>query len=264
MQNINTVFSHVNNDLQTVNDWFKANKITLNVGKSNYMLFTKSRFNLNDIPPLIIGQDEIHKSKEVKFLGITLDQNLDWRAHTDFCLNRIASGTYAINSVKRIFPRKQLITLYNSLVLPYLTYGLILWGRTQKNILQKLRIAQNKTIRRISNANYNTSAGPLYKTLGLMSLDDLYSYELTKFMYQNARSLLPSPLLALFITNTDIHGHNTRHRLDAHVTHRRTKLASQSFTHQGPEIWLSVPQRIKDATSFASFKKLLKLNIVSK
>ncbi len=64
--------------------------------------------------------------------------------------------------------------IYNSLVYPYLSYGIVIWGSAYKIHLDKLRIQQKKIIRRIHGAEYDAHSEPLFKSLKLLKLDDIY------------------------------------------------------------------------------------------
>ena len=65
-------------DLNNISDWFRANKLTLNISKSVYMIF--SRKNHNDID-LKLGDTKLPKVTTTKFLGMWIDQNLNWNEH---------------------------------------------------------------------------------------------------------------------------------------------------------------------------------------
>ena len=240
-QDLDDLFNKVKSDLTVLTDWFKANKLTLNINKTNYVFFNKSRNNTFTIPHIIIGDEQIQRVSHVKFLGIIIDENLDWYKHIELCRNNISSGNYALNALKHILPLKQLTTMYYSLIQPYLTYGILLWGGANKKHLNKLKVSQNKTVRNINNSRYNESAQPIYKKLSILTLEQLYNIELCKFMYDYNTHNLPTPLLSLYTHNSDIHTHNIRHSKDAHVTARQTELLSRSFIHTSPDLWLTMP-----------------------
>jgi hypothetical protein len=63
--------------------------------------------------------------------------------------------------------------------------------------------------------------------------------------------------------NADIHNHNTRLNKDYHVNYCRTSLLKRSVINSGIELYSKVPNKIKDMESFISFKKELKLFLVS-
>ena len=114
--NLDDLYNKINHDLYTVADWFRANKLTLNISKTNYVIFTKSAQERIKNKSIQIGNDTINKVTHVRFLGIIIDEMLDWHRHIDHCTNKISSGLYAINTAKNIMPAKQLKTLYYSLL----------------------------------------------------------------------------------------------------------------------------------------------------
>ncbi len=120
------------------------------------------------------------------------------------------------------------------------------------------QVAQNKTLRRITNADYNDAAKPIYDKMGVLTINNMFKFELAQLMYRHSTNSLPTPLLYIFNSNTEIHDHNTRHRRDAHITYKRTDQISRSFIHKGPEIWLTIPDELKHARTFSSFKKQMK------
>ena len=83
-QNIKNVFGKVNCELQKICEWFRANKLFLNVTKTNYTLFqknsTKDKLPLKT-PELKIGNSIIQRKSSIKFLGVVLDENISWEDH---------------------------------------------------------------------------------------------------------------------------------------------------------------------------------------
>ena len=78
------MFSLVNQELQKINEWFEANKLSLNVGKIKYSLFHKPS-GKDDLslffPRLLIKKHKVERVKSIKFLGALLDENLSWKDH---------------------------------------------------------------------------------------------------------------------------------------------------------------------------------------
>ena len=100
---------------------------------------------------------------------------------------------------------------------------------------------------------YNASASPIFKTLGILPVDVIYNLQLSTFMYMHVAHILPSPLQDVFKPNINVHDHNTRHRLDPHVRTSNLNLTLQSFLHKAPEIWYQLPQHVKQSVTKLSF-----------
>ena len=262
-KHLDELYENISFDLNTLSDWFKANKLSLNVNKTNYMIFKNIKTPDNS-KIIKIGTEIIEQTSIAKFVGIFIDDQLNWKTHIDYVRNKLSSGLYALNISKHIISRQLLKCLYHTLIHPHLTYGLILWGSTYKKYLHKLEILQNKSIRSITNSKYNDSSGPIYKNLSILPLTGLYELETVKFMYLNQSNELPLPLQTLFTTNANIHGHNTRHRHDPHINTRRTETLSHSFIHKAPALWYTVPSQIKNVKTVGSFRSKIKRELLNK
>ena len=75
------LYNDMNLELKTLSDWFLANKLSLNLNKTNYMLFTNRCFANDDAANLCVGDIIIERKACVKFLGINIDENLTWNNH---------------------------------------------------------------------------------------------------------------------------------------------------------------------------------------
>ena len=122
---------------------------------------------------------------------------------------KVSTSFFAINKVKHILPCNMLTTLYYSLIYPYLTYGIILWGAACQPHLSKLTIMQKKSVRIISGAHFRAHTETLLKDLRLLKLADLYKLHVNKYMYVLAfiHNLLPSSLSQIFTLSKNQHLH---------------------------------------------------------
>ena len=117
-----------------------------------------------------------------------------------------------------------MLTLYYSLVYPYLDYGVSLWGSANAKLTNKLKTTQKKTIRIIMGEKYNAHATPIFQKLKILRFEDIYKYSLAKHMFAYKEGCLPRALLNIFVHNINIHNHATRnrHRPHVHVCARNT------------------------------------------
>ena len=124
------LFTQLNQELQMLTDWFRANKLSLNVAKTNYMLFTYSSQQIDPQIDIHLANSSIKRAKCAKFLGIYIDEKLKWDEHIYNMNKKISKSFFAIRKARHVLSRKHLTTLYYSLVYPYLAYGVTLWGST--------------------------------------------------------------------------------------------------------------------------------------
>ena len=200
----------MNNDLQVLADWFRANKLSLNISKKKSMLFCRSPPPENEELILTMSDTIIQRIKCLQFLGLHIDEKLDWHEHINKCKNKLTSALYVINKVNSYLPVSALKTIYYTLVYPYLTYGIILWGSTYKTYLTTLFIIPKKIVRSILKRNYREHSHPLFTCLKLVKLNDVYELEIGKFMYNYVHGSLPHYLSDIFTFTHDIHIHETR------------------------------------------------------
>ena len=117
----------INRELEKVNIWLKLNKLSLNTQKTKLMLFHRKQKHLDEINVVINGI-EIEHVPSFNFLGIMLDENLSWKSHIEMVGNKISKVTGILYRLKNVFPENVLFVLYNSLIVSYMNYGLLLWG----------------------------------------------------------------------------------------------------------------------------------------
>ena len=113
--NISNLYRDMNIELDNITDWFRANKLSLNVTKTNYMIFTNTNTEQRHME-LTMTNKTITPTKCVKFLGVLIDEKLKWDEHIKTVKqNKINRSFFAINRAKHFLKRKNLVTLYYSL-----------------------------------------------------------------------------------------------------------------------------------------------------
>ena len=104
-----------------------------------------------------------------------------------------------------IFPRKSLLTIHYLFVLPYLQYGIELWGSTYSSYLEPLRVLQKHSIRLLCHVCKYSHCASLAYNLGSLSLDDLHSYSLARLMFKVTNNLTPDVISNMCVKSDSIH-----------------------------------------------------------
>ena len=124
-----------------INDWFMANKLSLNVGKTKYSLFQKPS-RVDDVPlklpKLSINNQEIKRASYTKFLGVLLNENLSWKEHLKYTENKIAKSIGLMCKAKPLLDKDSLLSLYFSYIYSYINYANLAWASTHKTNLKKV------------------------------------------------------------------------------------------------------------------------------
>ena len=160
----------LNIELELVHSWLKANRLTLNVNKTIYMLFSKRKNNLPCEINLRINNNDIQSVTEFNFLGLYLHSKLNWDTHINVIGKKISRAVGIIKKLQLLFPSKNpyyVISLYNTLIFPHINYCLRSWGSS--NAAESIFLQQKKVIRAISSASHNAHTEPLFNFLFLHS-----------------------------------------------------------------------------------------------
>ena len=143
--NILKLFS-MNEELASINQWFTSNKLFLNANKAKYSFFHKPS-KKDDIPlmlpKLTISNHVIERQEFIKFLGVLLDENLNWKEHIKYTENKIAKNLGLFYKVKPFLESNALQALYCSYIQTYINYANIAWGSTCSTNLKKLTAKKN-------------------------------------------------------------------------------------------------------------------------
>ena len=125
----------------------------------------------------------ISSCKYVNYLGINLDQYLNFKPHISILAKKKAKSVGMLWKLRKFLPKKTLISLYHAFVQSYLLYGIVTWGPSvSSNTLNKLILLQNNSIRAIvglKKSQHITS----YRDLEILKIKNLCHFEIAKLMF---------------------------------------------------------------------------------
>ena len=168
---LQTLFQSVNQDLDMATDWFRANKLSINAQKTHYLLFHTRFYELPEsLPTIKLGGEIILRCDNVKFLGLLLDDKLEWGTHISQVESKISRSLYILNSVKHILPLSTMKTLYYSLIYSHLNYGIIHWSAAYTYHIKNLIKLQSRAVKIITKSKYNAAILPLHSRSHVLQL----------------------------------------------------------------------------------------------
>ena len=115
--NINKVEDVLNKDLDILYRWLQANRLSLNVLQSEYMLIgSKVRINkLTSDPKIFIGGHRLKRVIVTKSLGLMIDENLSWEEHVNYISKKVAKGLGMFRRIRDLVPINTLVITYTLL-----------------------------------------------------------------------------------------------------------------------------------------------------
>ena len=189
-KNIDELFSCLNEELTRASEWFKCNKLTLNISKTKYMIFRAKNMPLDNSISLKIGNETLERygedcnTKSFKFVGIQLDEFFTWKHHISVIRKKIACANFKINQCKNFISTKPRLMLYNSMIKPHYEYGCMIWGGASEKELRGLIVLQKKCIRNICNERKFAHTNLLFHRLSVLKFKDLFTLNCSIFMYK--------------------------------------------------------------------------------
>ena len=223
----------INNELDRIHHWLAYNKLSLNVNKTKFIIFHNRHKEILREYAFKINNMDIKQVESFNFLGITLNENLTWKTHTDMVSSKIARYLGIMKKLKTFIPPYILKSIYNSLILPHLSYGILAWSFCPSRLVN----LQKRAIRLISNSKYNAHSEPLFKSLSILKLEDLFKFNILKFYYKYKNNQLPEYFNTLnFIPRSYVHSYNTRRKNYLCSNKTRTKFAEQCIRNVVPKL----------------------------
>ena len=168
-----------------------------------------------------------------------------------------------INKLKYFVPESILYSLYCTLILPYINYGIQAWENCCKRYLEKIFKLQKKALRIISNSNYLSHSAPLFKKYKILNVYDTYDLEVCTFMYKHFNKHLPV-VFDDYFNQINFHRYPKRNSEDYRLCLRRTEFANNTMRASGPKKWNSIDKNTRKAKSIKHFRSQIKQHLISK
>lgn len=146
---------------------------------------------------------------ELKFLGVIIVHKISWKSHINYIKSKISKTLAIMSKTKYILDSKALNILYQSLIVPYMTYCVEIWGNTNKTIVKPIVILQKRAIRIINKTDYYHPTNKLFINSNLLKFNDLVEFNIAKIMFKVINNIVPDCVQNLFqmrSTHYDLRG----------------------------------------------------------
>ena len=237
--NIGNLFETMNEELRKVANWFKANKLSLNISKTKYSLFhsTRKRKDIpNILPPLHIDNVPVKREFITKFLGVYLNENISWKHHINILTTKVCKSIgilYRTRCILGKYLRKQ---LYFSCTNCYLNYTNIDWASANKSKLQALYRHQKHAASIIIFKAKFTSAKPLLEQNNAMTVYEMNIFPTLCFMYLCKNGNSPSTFKHIYTLNP-VKKYTTRSKNILFKPLCKKSFAKFKLSYRRPHLW---------------------------
>ena len=173
---IKKINKQVGHDLKYFSYCLNANKVFLNVSKTEAVLFKSIRKQTETTLKLKVNGKRLYTPNLVKYLGIKTEENLNWHdqiINVAFKLNRPGA---MLSKVRYFVHKKTLKSIYHAIFESHLFYSCLVWAQNI-NSIKRLYILQKKSLRLMYFLNCNVHTTPLFKDLNILNFPDKIALE---------------------------------------------------------------------------------------
>ena len=125
--------------MNQLHSWFTVNKLTLNTDKSSFTIFRTKRKAIHNLPEHIEFLDyKIKRTTHVKYLGLTIDENLTWNNHINEICTKLKSLFHVFYNIRDYLSIDNVKTIYYTLIYSRIKYGITLYGQAGTTKLKSL------------------------------------------------------------------------------------------------------------------------------
>ena len=240
--------TQLNIELDKIYRWLVANRLTLNVSKTEYMIIG-SRHNLRKIdkdPVIKIGSETVKRVHRSKSLGVIIDDKLKWEDQIDSISKKVSRGIGAIKLIKPYVPKKCLSQVYNALVQPYFDYCSLVWQNCKLELQSKLQKLQNRAARIITGDNWEIRSKDVLNKLNWLPLNQRRLTDTLLFMRKIFKDEVPISISDQFQLSVN-EQYNLRSNCAMLKPEKpRTNTLKRSFSYHAAKTWNKLPTDLKN------------------
>ena len=195
---LKSLTNKTNIDLKCLCNWLNANLISLNSTKTEIILFRPKRNATNYDFKFKINGKRLYTSKVVKYLGVLIDENLNWRNHIESVSLKLKRANGALSKIRHYIPEDILLSIYYALFHSHMSYSSLVWAQHQNVHTRRVLTLQKNALRLISFSDFNAPSSPIFLNFRILSFFDSIQLLNIILIHQLLNHKLPLPLCTLF------------------------------------------------------------------
>ena len=202
-----------NRELEKIKDFFDANGLIINTSKTSFVHIKPNKIDKRNFN-IKIGQENITQNNQIEFLGVIIDEDLNFNYHYNKVFKKVEKGLNALISVKNFLTYKAKLNIYHSLIHSHFSYCALSWmPNIKQQQLKKLILKQKKALRILFNVKYNSHTSLLFHLSQITKVEKIVEKESILLVHKYFKGDLPDAVTDL-INSTKITGCNTRSQTD--------------------------------------------------
>ena len=197
-RNINNLVGHTRTYLRKLFKWFTCNKLTVNGTKSYFTVFhTKNKDVPEELQGIEIDDIEIQRSYSVKYIGLLIDEKLNWDVHIDSLIKSLVKYFGIFNHIKDYVSTHLARQMYYAFVYSRINYGVEVYSSCSNKLMDKAQVDQNKLLKLLLRCHPRSSTNELHNNLGILKVYHISEISVIIFAVKCLQGDCP-PCLKLF------------------------------------------------------------------
>ncbi len=255
------ISKNIQKSAKSLHNWCKENDMVLSIEKTKTMFiyFGKQMYQRNKNSNMCLEQIEINGNileevEKSKILGIMIDSNLSWNAHIAQVKKVVSFKLFLLRKIRKYLTLETRKTFYSYYIKPIIEYCCSIWGNTTKENTDTINKLLKKTARLILDVEPLTPSKTMFEKLKWLPFDELIKFRQVCLVYKAFCGTAPPYIKNLFTNVEDHVDYSLRSSANNNVFVPRHH--HKSLSYSGATAWNSLPEVIKSAKSFVSFKKM--------
>lgn len=242
--------------ITTLFDWFRDNELSLNLTKTCFSLFS-TKIKPSEVV-LSSGVVNIPNVQFAKYLGVILDEKLNFKEHCTYIKNKLTKLTSVLYYISNFLDMSHCRNIYFAYIYPHITYGMEIYGQSSKTNMNLIQRAQNKTLKILCKRDRYESPTLLHRELEILNVTEISVLSLGTFVYKQVHGLLPNVFDDMFITRDKAGLRSHRNKNDLVVPRYRLQTGQKSVKYQAASVWNRMNEEVKQSGSLSIFKSKLR------
>ena len=267
-KDLQTIYNVVNAELCNVSEWFRANKLSLNAGKTKYIIFHTYKKQIPLIEAdIVIDENKIERVIFTKFLGVLLDENLNWKQQIDNVCKKVSKGIGVLYSARAFLNKHLLKQLYFAFIHSHINYCNIAWASTYKSNLEALKRRQKHALRVICYKQKDSPSKPLFISMNILDIYAANILQVLCLLYKCRENLAPEVFSSAYSLKPV--GKYTMRSSSKEILiepFSKNNFEKFSFNFRGPRLWNLIvvnTAELLHCTTYFKFKDKLKKTLIN-
>lgn len=257
------VLSNSNKDILELNcflesntllQWCHDNHLHMNTGKTqllNFSISKRSSKAKEGISEILLGEDIINASCDAKFLGVIIDENLNFHLHFEHVSKKASTGIFMLRQLRQTVDVEVLLSAYYGLIYPYLSYAVPVWGSESQRTLFLFRL-QRRAIRIIFSLSRRQPCEEYFKKYQILTFPSIYILETLSFAQMHLNSF----------DRPNNQRYPLRNSANLSIPKHSSTFFKNHFVYNSVKLFNSLPQTLKPDQSSRKFRSHLRCLLV--